>query len=386
MTGVLPPRSQLALGRPAAGPETVRERVLDLGLPAPSPGLQAVVAVPARDEAARLPALVAALAGQTDTAGRPLAPGLFEAIVLVNNSADGSAEAARRAAQAFPHLTLHVAEVTLGPREAHVGRARQIALDAAWGRLALADGGLLLTTDADTRPAPDWLARTAAELRGGADAVGGRILLDPAERAALPPRLRRLVLLDAGYRRALEHVRHLVAPDDHDPYPRHHQHFGGSLGVTAAAYARAGGIPAVAALEDLAFVDALRATGARLRHSDAVRVWTSARRAGRAADGLACEMARWERLSAVGRPLVVESAAHAGARLVRLGRYVRDHGGPPPRALAEAPWPIPTHAGDEVGRALAGLRLLASRLAALPLHARLAEVPVRSSRPARLAA
>jgi len=327
------------------------------------------VAVPARNEADRLPALVAALAGQQDGRGRPLAPGLFEAVVLVNNSTDGSAEAARRAARAFPGVKVHVAEVRLGPGEAHVGRARQMALDAAWARLG--GRGLLLTTDADTQPAQDWIARTAAEVRSGADAVGGRILLDPAERAALPAALRRLVLLDAGYQRALEHVRHLVAPDAHDPYPRHHQHFGGSLATTATAYARAGGIPAVPALEDVAFYHALLATGARVRHSDRVRVWTSARRVGRAHGGLAHEMARWDALARRGDPLVVESADHAVDRLTRLGRWRLAHpGAAPPACLLTPPGSPATGTLEEVGRALCGLRAHAERLRALSPEAR----------------
>ncbi len=353
-----------------------------LDLPPPAAALRAVVAVPARDETERLPTLVAALAAQHDGAGRPLAPGLFEAIVLVNNSTDGSAEAARRTGRAFPGLRLHVAEVAFAPHEAHVGMARRMALDAAYARLG--GRGVLLTTDADTRPAPDWVAQTLREVGRGADAVGGRILLD--DRAALPAGLRRLVLLDAGYRRALEHVRHLVAPDAHDPYPRHHQHFGGSLAVTAEAYARAGGLPVVPALEDVAFVRALVAAGGRVRHSDRVRVWTSARRVGRAHGGLAHEMARWAALAASGAPLLVESADHAAARFVRLGRWQRAHPGTPaPPALADAPWPLPPGSAQDVARALPTLRAIAARLQALPAETRLAE-PVRSVRPFAVAA
>ncbi len=358
----------------------VSPRPLLLDLPSPPPGLRAVIAVPARDEAEALPALVAALAAQHDGAGGTLLG--VEALVVVNNSRDGSADVARAAAHAAGGtVRVHVAEVALAPHEAHAGRARQVAMDAAAARVGAR--GAVLTTDADTRPASDWVAATLAELAAGADAVGGRILLCPDGRAAMPAALRRLVLLDAGYRRALEAVRHLVAPDAHDPYPRHHQHFGGSLAVTAAAYARAGGVPAVPALEDVALVRALQASGARVRHSDRVRVWTSARRVGRASDGLACEMARWERLAELGRPLLVESADAAVARLVRLGRWRRDHASaPPPLALTDAPHPL-VHA-EPVERALAGLRAHAARLAARPFPDRLAE-PV-APRSVRLAA
>ena len=72
--------------------------------------------VPARDEARRLPALLAALDGQRDADGRPFAPGTVEALVLVNNSTDNSAQVARALAPAW----VHVAEVALDPPDAHV--------------------------------------------------------------------------------------------------------------------------------------------------------------------------------------------------------------------------------------------------------------------------
>ncbi len=350
----------------------------DLGLPPPAPGLRAVIGIPARDESDRIFGLVETLARQVDAAGRPFAPGAVEAILLVNNTADGTAEAARRAVRRLrtPGVLVHVAEARLAPHEAHVGRARQIALDAAW--LRLGGRGLILTTDADTRPAPDWVAQNTAEMALGVDAVGGRILLHPADRDALPPALARLVRLDAEYRRALERVRDLVAPDAHDPYPRHHQHFGGSFAVTAAAYARAGGIPSVPHLEDLEFYRALVACGARVRHSDRVRVWTSARRVGRTGAGLAHEMARMDGLAADGLLLFVESATHAGARLADLGRWrLRHPNCPPPTFLTEAPHPLPLGAQQDVGLALVGTLALAERLATLPLEARLDLAPDR---------
>ncbi len=351
-------------------------RAEPLGLPPPVPGLRAIVGIPARDEADCVGGLVETLARQVDAAGRLFAPGTVEAILLVNNTTDGTAEVARRAARAASGMTVHVAEVCLAPHEAHVGRARQIALDAAY--LRLGGRGLILTTDADTRPAPDWLAQTEAEITLGVDAVGGRILLHPDDCDALPPALARLVRLDAEYRRALERVHDLLAPDAHDPAPRHHQHFGGSFAVTAQAYARAGGIPSVPHLEDLEFYRALVSCGARVRHSDRVRVWTSARRIGRAGAGLAHEMARMDGLAADGLPLLVESAAHAGARLADLGRWrLRHPDCPPPVSLTEAPHPLPPGAQQDVGLALVGTLDLAERLEHLPLEARLDLAPTR---------
>ncbi len=369
-------RRRRVISVPTGADMRLLARAEPLGLRPPAPGLRVVVGIPARDEADGAVGLVEALARQVDAAGRPLAPGTVEAILLVNNTTDGTAEVARRAAREVAGVTVHVAEVCLARHEAHVGRARQLALDAAY--LRLGGQGLILTTDADTRPAPDWIAQTEAEIALGVDAVGGRILLHPDDCAALPPALARLVHLDAEYRRALERVRDLLAPDAHDPYPRHHQHFGGSFAVTAAAYARAGGIPCVPHLEDLEFYRALVACGARVRHSDRVRVWTSARRVGRAGAGLAHEMARMDGLAADGLPLLVESAAHAGARLADLGRWrLRHPDCPPPVSLTEAPHPLPSSAQQDVGGALADMLSLAERLEQLSFEARLDLAPAR---------
>ena len=60
-------------------------------------------------------------------------------------------------------------------------------MDAACERLHAVGRphGLIASTDADTRVAPDWLARQLEFARGGARAIGGRIELCPVEREAL---------------------------------------------------------------------------------------------------------------------------------------------------------------------------------------------------------
>ena len=349
-----------------------------LALPAPHPALRACVVVPARDEAERLPRLVASLADQRDRAGRPLSPGVFEAVVLLNNCRDGSRAALDAAARAVPHLRLHAAEVEFAPPDAHVGRARQVLLDAAHDRLAAVGrpDGLLLTTDADTRVPPDWIASARAEVDAGADLVGGRVTLDPAERAAIPDAVRRLFLLDIGYRRALEELRELYAPSAWDPFPRHHQHFGACLAVTAAAYARAGGMPSVTTSEDVALVRAVEASGGRVRHSYRFRAVTSARVVGRAQRGLADALGWWTEQAERRAAVRVESAAAAERRLASLGRWVRDRPGcPAPPRLVAPPEPAPPGDADDIARVLWGLRSAVARLRPLALADRLAQAP-----------
>lgn len=344
-------------------------------------GLRYVVAVPARDEAEALPKLVRALDAQRDAEGSPFARGEAETLVLLNNCRDGSVNVLAALAAERPWLRFAV--VALGPREAHVGRARQLVLDAACERLlaAGAPGGLLLSTDADTEPAPDWIASAVADVAAGADLVGGRVLLHADERAALAPGVRRLFLLDVGYRRALEELRSLLAPEAHDPFPRHHQHFGACLAVTAAAYVAAGGVPAVSSSEDVALVRAVEAAGGRVRHSYRMRAATSARLAGRAAGGLADAFTWWTDRVRQGQPVLVESAPAAERRLRALGRWRRSVPGAPPPHLLHPPEPPPPEDAERIERVLQDLRATVERLRRLPSASRLPDLP-QSTAPA----
>src|SRR5580698_5365472 len=70
---------------------------------------RAIVAIPAKDEAERLPACLRALAKQTDELGHPLARGAFGVVVFANNCSDDSAQAARLAGEGAP-FALRVVE------------------------------------------------------------------------------------------------------------------------------------------------------------------------------------------------------------------------------------------------------------------------------------
>ena len=332
------------------------------------PCLRWSVVVPARDEEGALPRLVAALDRQRDGRGSPFARGEAEALVLLNNCRDRSAAVLAPLAAARPWLRW--AHVALEGADAHVGRARQIAMDAACARLVAADDGLILSTDADTEPAPDWLAATVREARH-ADAVGGRALLQTAERAALAPGVRRLYLLDLAYRRALEELCALYAPEHWDPFPRHHHQFGASLAVTARAYAWVGGLPAARSSEDVALVDRLRAASGRLRHSPAVRVRTSARAVGRAEGGLADAFSWWADRAVAGAEPTVEPAADAERRLAALGLWAAAHPGAPHPPCWRATPPAPASGAQPLPAAIAGLRDRIARLRPLPLAERL---------------
>ena len=276
-------------------------------LPPPNPALRISVIIPAKDEAANLPATLAALAAQTDLHGCPLPAGSFEVLVLANNCTDATAAVVRQQARRLPGLVLHAATLRLPAPQAHVGRARRLLMDAACTRLEQVGhpAAIIASTDADTRVAPTWLAAIAAEIAAGADAVGGRILTHMPERTLLP--LRRIQVRDAAYRQLCARLEDLLDPAPADPWPRHHQHFGASLAITTRAYRRVGGLPEVRFLEDEALCQRLRQHDLALRHSPQVQVLTSARREGRVEVGLSWQLREWLHMSQQQREPHVEN-------------------------------------------------------------------------------
>jgi hypothetical protein len=245
-----------------------------------------LVAIPVRNEEARIGACLDALAGQVGPDGRPLSPGSFGLVLLLNNCRDGTAREIARHAFPFP---LRVISRELPPSHAYAGAARRLAMDAAAGWLLASarTRGAILTTDADTRVAPDWIQRHRAGFARGLDGVAGCFVGDPVEHALLPQPLRRRARLEAGYARLLNEIRARLDPEPHDPWPCHGMAAGASLGVTLAAYQAIGGLPLRAVGEDRALVAELLRRDARVRHDPAIRVTTSCRLVGRAAGGMA---------------------------------------------------------------------------------------------------
>ena len=299
--------------RPAPPRRNRHAALLHRQLPPPHADLRASVIIPAKNEAANLPATLAALAAQTDLAGRPLPAGCFEVIVLANNCTDKTADVVRQQARRFPHLVVHAATLCLPAAQAHVGRARRLLMDEACARLEQVGrpAGIIASTDADTRVAPTWLAAIQAELAAGADAVGGRIHTEICGPALLP--LRRLQVRDTAYRLLCARLEDLLDPAPSDPWPRHHQHFGACLALTGYAYRRVGGLPEVRFLEDEALCQLLRRHDLKLRHSPHVQVLTSARRQGRVEVGLSWQLREWLHLSQQQREPHVESPVQLAA-------------------------------------------------------------------------
>ncbi|MCJ2123584.1 glycosyltransferase [Methylobacterium sp. J-077] len=272
-----------------------------------------VVCIPARNEAERLPLLLASLARQEGfSAEAPL-----RVVVLANNCTDGTVPAIRALEEsgALASVRLRVIEAALTGAEAHVGTARRMALDAGadWLDAEAGPDGILLTTDADARLPADWIAANLAALRG-ADVVGGRLEID--DDGAADPRLADLHARIERYWEGVRRLEDILDPPPHDPAPRHGDHTGASFAVPVALYRAVGGLPPLPCGEDNALVGLLCARGARLRHSPDVRVMVSARHQGRVSGGMATEMARRARVLA-GEPYLLPEAAHWQALVLR---------------------------------------------------------------------
>ena len=174
-----------------------------------------------------------------------------------------------------------------------VGHARRVGMDAACRRLldAGVPDGLIATTDADSRVAPNWLAVQLELVAAGARAIGGRIELDSREAALLSP-----VVLTSRHAQARARLASIRGGNarrgDHSVPCEHHQFSGASLAVTARTYLRdRRGLPDVpAALEDEALQRLLEEREIPITRSERVRVMTSARTQGRASRGLAHDL------------------------------------------------------------------------------------------------
>jgi hypothetical protein len=270
-------------------------------LPPPAPAVRCVVVLPVRDEAALLPGALAALADQA------VGPDCgYEVLVLANNCRDESAALARTFAASCSSCAIHVVEAELPSGLAEAGVARRELMEQAGRRLAAccAERGVILSTDADSSVDPEWIAATLHAIDAGADAVGGRVRVDAGD--GWPAGLQRLQRMDFARQWLSTRLESLVDPDPNDPWPRHHQYCGASFALTARAYRRIGSLPSLPALDDETLVESLRRSDLVVRHSHAVRVFTSGRLQGRSPAGLAWQLRHWAACANSGRMPVVE--------------------------------------------------------------------------------
>ncbi|MDR3530072.1 MAG: glycosyltransferase family A protein [Rhodopila sp.] len=235
-----------------------------------------VVAIPVRDEAARIRPCLIALNQQMRVP---------DGVVLMLNNCTDETETITRAMIPKLRFPLDIISRDLPLAQADAGHARGLAMDVAAERAG--SSGVLLTTDADSTVPPDWVIRNLASLRQGVDIVCGRAVIDPIEAAVIPAHLHADDALECRLIALLDDVAWMLDPEPHDPPLRHTEASGATLAVTVAAFHRVGGIPAMASGEDRAFVRALWMMDARVRHDPTIQVTVSGRVEGRAPGGMA---------------------------------------------------------------------------------------------------
>lgn len=242
------------------------------------------VAIPVKDEEAALPGCLRAL---DEAAARW--PGRVTVVAMANECRDGSV--ALLARTRLRHADLAWRAVSLLPGARHAGWARRLAFDAA-ADLLERPNDLLLSTDADTLVAPDWIARNAACL-ADCEAVAGRAVTIAAERAATGAVGRRRLDQLGRYYTLLDHLRASREPAGSEGWPRHYYEGGASIALRLGLYRRIGGAPTPSLAEDRALFDRIRLNEGRVRHPVDVRVFTSCRLHGRAPGGMADALAGW---------------------------------------------------------------------------------------------
>ena len=238
-----------------------------------------VVAIPVKNEVERIGSCLCALSKQVGIDARKVA-----IVLLLNNCTDDTAKLVNKLTPNLP-MRVHRAEVTLPSEFANAGYARRLSMEAA--EQLVEPHGILLTTDADGQVDRNWIALNLQALARGADAVAGRVEIDPLDAALIPPKLHEDDARECFYGELLDRISAELDPDPFDRLPRHSEHSGASIAVRVSAYRCAGRIPAIPLGEDRAFFAGLRRIDARIRHAPEVRVIVSGRTVGRAVGGMA---------------------------------------------------------------------------------------------------
>jgi len=305
-------------------------------------GTPIAIGVPVRNEAARLPRLLAAFDKQiTD---HP-----FTLCLFFDSCEDGSEQLVDSLSPRLRYPVVTRSSHSGGSPNA--GAARQRAMAAA---LQIAGDGVLLTTDADSEPAPDWIMANLAAL-GQADVVAGRIVRDGRHACDVHSRL-------ADYFDRLHAVRRAIDVVSWEAAYSHHWTSGASLACRSQVYRDLGGFPAIASGEDAAFTDRAARAGYRVRRDASVTVWTSSRRKGRVIDGFAAVLAAFDDPAAM--PEVTHPHDEAWRfRMQAEARASFDNGGW--RALASS-LDLPLAEVEQVAGECANSEAFAARIVGAP--------------------
>jgi hypothetical protein len=258
------------------------------------------VTIPARNEQSSIVGALAAFVQQSSLQ-------CFQVLVFANNCTDATAAVSRDFGERHPALQVSIVEASIAPPHDHVGTARKAMMDFAAERFFKAGRprGIIATTDADTRVAPNWIETIQREMRN-ADAVASMVEIGMREREMLPAGVLELYAQENAFRAAWAEIESLLDPLPEDPFPRHCSFVAAGFAVTAEIYRRAGGLRSMPALEDRTFLQALRRVDARVRFSCEARASTSGRCEARVEGGFGTLMRHLHAQGTTGGDFLVE--------------------------------------------------------------------------------
>ena len=205
-------------------------------------------------------------------------PAALTLCFLFDRCSDASRTVVEHHRHALP-CDIRMAEMAGCPMP-NAGSARRAAMAIALGT-GESPPDLLLTTDADSVPAPDWVA-CARKALTRADVACGRI-----ERLDSPHRGQDRI---ERYYDRLHALRRRLDPVAWEEAPAHHFSGGANLAFRTHVYVALGGFAPVPSGEDARIVDDAARAGFRVRRDATMLVRTSARRVGRASAGLAATL------------------------------------------------------------------------------------------------
>ena len=235
----------------------------------------AAVCIPVRNEQDSLPALIDILSDQVRAFDCRLV-GCF----YLDSCTDNSAAILEQARASAP-FEIRISEGLATP-ESNAGRARRLAFDLGLAALEHAPDAVLLTTDADSLPAADWLPANLDALVH-ADIVAGEIRQSDTGFSHHHARVER-------YFNRLHQLNRAVDPVPWEAPATHHYAGGASLAMTASTYARLGGFQDHPRGEDALLIETAAWHGLRVRRDARVGVVTSTRRVGRVDLGFAAHL------------------------------------------------------------------------------------------------
>ena len=239
-----------------------------------------VIAIPAKNEQATI---VACLDACWQSMLRADATGKI--VLVINNTTDDTQGLAAAWARETA-CPLEMINITVAACVAQAGFVRRMAMQ--WAALSVMSDGVLLCTDADSRPHVDWVSANLAQIAAGYDLVCGDISLDPShpqyEKICA---IHRKNALEGQYRQACLELIHQLDPDPDNAWPHHNQVSGASLAIRRQVHDFVGGIPSVPLAEDRALAQRVALYDYRICYCSQARVMTSCRMDGRAEGGMA---------------------------------------------------------------------------------------------------